>query len=257
MDKTEKVTKDPKRVEAACKGREKYMNKLKESILNDAKKVAEILPMQAMKPPALPTPPPPLPPVLTTPPPQDQMILMSMALVCLQSLPPVFVYCLPITLFSLLKNSSMIAWRLSMYKNNHQKYVIYFRKIYNKWVLLIGKKNIEDSLKNGIIITIGATGIFFGQKTLNIVKPPKISKLGIMDIMTLTSGICWGVFMKDYAVYKKWVNEWYNKNFITLNRVIKLTQHRPSNSCLCCFTFQLLKSHHDWWHSGGPLHLQG
>ena len=38
MDKTEKVTKDPKRVEAACKGREKYMNKLKESILNDAKK---------------------------------------------------------------------------------------------------------------------------------------------------------------------------------------------------------------------------
>ena len=39
MDKTsEKVTKDPKRVEAACKGREKYMNKLKESTLNDAKK---------------------------------------------------------------------------------------------------------------------------------------------------------------------------------------------------------------------------
>ena len=100
------------------------------------------------------------------------------------------VYCLPIPLFSLLKNSSMIPWRLSMYKKNHQKYVIYFRKIYNKWVLLIGKKNIEDSLKNGVIITIGATGIFFGQKTLNIVKPPKTSKLGIMDIMTLTSGIC-------------------------------------------------------------------
>ena len=39
MDKTpEKVTKDPKRVEAARNGREKYMNKLKESILNDAKK---------------------------------------------------------------------------------------------------------------------------------------------------------------------------------------------------------------------------
>ena len=50
MEKTsEKVTKDPKRVEAARKGREKYMNKLKESILNDAKKVAGILPMQAMK----------------------------------------------------------------------------------------------------------------------------------------------------------------------------------------------------------------
>ena len=39
MDKTsEKVIKDPKRVEAARKGREKYMNKLKESILNDVKK---------------------------------------------------------------------------------------------------------------------------------------------------------------------------------------------------------------------------
>ena len=39
MDKTsEKVTKDPKRVKAARKGRENYMNKLKESILNDAKK---------------------------------------------------------------------------------------------------------------------------------------------------------------------------------------------------------------------------
>ena len=39
MDKTsKKVTKDPKCVDAARKGREKYMNKLKESILNDAKK---------------------------------------------------------------------------------------------------------------------------------------------------------------------------------------------------------------------------
>ena len=39
MEKTpEKVTKDPKRVEVAYKGRKKYMNKLKESILNDVKK---------------------------------------------------------------------------------------------------------------------------------------------------------------------------------------------------------------------------
>ena len=34
----EKVIKDPKRVEAARKGREKYIIKLKESILNDVKK---------------------------------------------------------------------------------------------------------------------------------------------------------------------------------------------------------------------------
>ena len=39
MDKTpQKVTKDPKRVEESRKGKEKYMNKLKKSILNDAKK---------------------------------------------------------------------------------------------------------------------------------------------------------------------------------------------------------------------------
>ena len=39
MDKTsQKITKDPKRVEAAHKGMKNYMNKLKGSILNDAKK---------------------------------------------------------------------------------------------------------------------------------------------------------------------------------------------------------------------------
>ena len=36
--RSQKVTKDPKHVEAPCKCRENYMNKLKESILNDAKK---------------------------------------------------------------------------------------------------------------------------------------------------------------------------------------------------------------------------
>ena len=70
MDKTlEKITKDPKRVEAARKGREKCMNKLKESILNDAKKVGEILPMQTMKLPMQAMKLPPLPPALKIPPP--------------------------------------------------------------------------------------------------------------------------------------------------------------------------------------------
>ena len=104
MDKTpEKVTKDkdPKRVETARKGREKYMNKFKESILDDVKKVAEILPMQAMKLPALLTMQAmKLPALLTmqamklpaSPAPQYQMILMSMVLVYLLSLPLVFVY---------------------------------------------------------------------------------------------------------------------------------------------------------------------
>ena len=69
------------------------------------------------------------------------------------------------------------------------------------------RKNIEDSLKDGIMITIGATGIFFGLKALNVVKPPKTSKLDAMNIMTLAGGICGGVFIKDYAVYIKWINE--------------------------------------------------
>ena len=69
------------------------------------------------------------------------------------------------------------------------------------------RKNIEDSLKDGIMITIGATGIFFGLKALNVVKPPKTSKLDAMDIMTLAGRICGGVLVKDYAVYKKWINE--------------------------------------------------
>ena len=77
-------------------------------------------------------------------------------------------------------------------------------KLYNSfnWT-----KNIEDALKDGIIITIGATGIFFGLKALNIVKPPKTSKLDAKDIMVLADGICGGVFIKDYAVRKKWINE--------------------------------------------------
>ena len=72
------------------------------------KKVAEILPIEVMKLPAL----PPIQamkvpvlltiqamklPVLPTPSPQDQMILMSMALACLLSLPLLFVYFLHIT----------------------------------------------------------------------------------------------------------------------------------------------------------------
>ena len=67
------------------------------------------------------------------------------------------------------------------------------------------KKNIEDSLKDGLIITATTTGIFFALKTANV-KPPKAS-LDAMDIMKLASGIWGGVLVKDYAVYKKRINE--------------------------------------------------
>ena len=66
------------------------------------------------------------------------------------------------------------------------------------------KKNVEDSIKDRLIITTAATGIFFALKAASI-KPPKAS-LDAMDIIKLASGICGGVLVKNYAVYKKWIN---------------------------------------------------
>ena len=67
------------------------------------------------------------------------------------------------------------------------------------------RNNIEDSIKDGLIITIRAAGIFFGLKAANV-KPPKAS-LDAMDILKLIGGICRGVLVKDYTVYKKWISE--------------------------------------------------
>ena len=67
------------------------------------------------------------------------------------------------------------------------------------------KKNIEDSLRDGLIITIRTIGIFFGLKAANV-KPTNAS-LNAMDIMKLGGGICEGVLVKDYAVYQQWINE--------------------------------------------------
>ena len=70
------------------------------------------------------------------------------------------------------------------------------------------KKNIEDSIKDKLIITaavIITAGIFFALKAANV-KPPKAS-LDAMDIMKLAGGICGGVLVKDYAVYRKWIKE--------------------------------------------------
>ena len=67
------------------------------------------------------------------------------------------------------------------------------------------KKNIEDSIKDGLIITATTTGIFFALKAANV-RPPKAS-LDAMDIIKFAGGICGRVLVKDYAVYKKWINE--------------------------------------------------
>ena len=67
------------------------------------------------------------------------------------------------------------------------------------------KKNIEDSIKDRLITTGTTTGIFYVLKAENV-KPPKAS-LDDMDIMKLASGIVGGVLVKEYAVYRKWINE--------------------------------------------------
>ena len=67
------------------------------------------------------------------------------------------------------------------------------------------KKNIEDSIKDRLITTATTTGIFYVLKAENV-KPPKAS-LDDMDIMKLASGIVGGVLVKEYAVYRKWINE--------------------------------------------------
>ena len=67
------------------------------------------------------------------------------------------------------------------------------------------EKNVEDSVKDGVVIAAATMGTLFALKVANV-KPPKAS-LDAMDIMKLTGAICEGVLVKDYAVYKKWVNE--------------------------------------------------
>ena len=67
------------------------------------------------------------------------------------------------------------------------------------------KKNIEDSIKDGLIITITMTGMFYALKAVNL-KPPKAS-LDAMDIMKFAGGIVDGVLVKDYAFNKKWIKE--------------------------------------------------
>ena len=74
------------------------------------------------------------------------------------------------------------------------------------------KKNIEGSIKDGLIITITTTGIFYALKAVNI-KPPKAS-LDVMDIMKLAGGIVGGVLLKEYAVYKKWIKDRYNNKIL-------------------------------------------
>ena len=86
------------------------------------------------------------------------------------------------------------------------------------------KKNVEDSIKDGLIITATTTAIFYALKAANV-KPPK-SSMETMDIMKLAGGIWGGVLVKDYAFYKKQINEWYNSKILWPLKAIKFTQRQ-------------------------------
>ena len=66
----------------------------------------------------------------------------------------------------------------------------------NKWVW---RKNIEDSIKDGLIIIATITRIFLCVLKAANVKPLKAS-LVAMDIMEIACGICGGVLVEANAV---------------------------------------------------------
>ena len=67
------------------------------------------------------------------------------------------------------------------------------------------KKNLENSIKDRLIITATATTIFYAQKATNV-KPLK-AFMDAIHIIKLAGGIFGGVLVKDYAAYRKWINE--------------------------------------------------
>ena len=67
------------------------------------------------------------------------------------------------------------------------------------------KKKVEDSIKDAVIVTVTTTGLFFALKAAGM-KPPKAA-MDATDSMKLGAGIGAGVLVKDYVVFKKWINE--------------------------------------------------
>ena len=66
------------------------------------------------------------------------------------------------------------------------------------------KKNLEEAIKEGLVIIGAAVGIFWLLKMGKIASPPKAA-LDASDIIKLSRGVITGVFLKDYAAYKKWI----------------------------------------------------
>ena len=96
------------------------------------------------------------------------------------------------------------------------------------------KKNIEDSIKDGLIITATTTGIFYVLKAANV-KPPKASVPGCYGYHET----CW------------WNSGWCPcQRLCSLQkmdqRVIQQTSYSPiKGNKITHFTFQSLKYHQD------------
>ena len=69
------------------------------------------------------------------------------------------------------------------------------------------EKNIEDSIKDGLIKTATTTGIFYVYVLKTAGMKPLKASLDAMDIMRLAGGTVGGLLVKDYEVWKKWINE--------------------------------------------------
>lgn len=60
------------------------------------------------------------------------------------------------------------------------------------------KKNREDSITDGLIITATTVGIIFALSQGNV--NPGKAFLDAIDILKRAGGVCGGVLLKDYAV---------------------------------------------------------
>ena len=64
------------------------------------------------------------------------------------------------------------------------------------------KKNLEEAIKEGLVITGATVGVFWLLKMGKIASPSKAA-LDVSDIIKLSGGVITGALLKDYAVYKK------------------------------------------------------
>ena len=61
-------------------------------------------------------------------------------------------------------------------------------------------------------MTAKTNEIFFMLKAAHV--KPLNASMDAMDIMKFSGGICGGLLVKVYPIYKKWINKCYNKIFI-------------------------------------------